>query len=343
MPMHAQTMEERGAASSKRETNVGEANTFKKLLKMENCPYYYAVLMAIACAALSACTPVNPNDLPVSHWADPKTIGADGFGYSDECSVASAQAILKSGLPFPNYGTKDEWDAYSQTMRKRITTVDYWLGGTRFVFPAEISASSNYPLHNPHRYKALAGTLPHFYPKGPPAPNKDGMGAMVDVQFVCSMDPRFTAFMGPTSNEDGIKNAKARYQADMEIPSSIEKSRKRISVVKRDDLQMTEVLYERGGIYNDGQPMWEASYWPLHRELRDNSSAVVGIGCQIRNDPAKIKRYGGRGWRCTTAISILPNVAATIDIYVSHLEHMPSIFDQVQQVINDARKAGERK
>jgi hypothetical protein len=104
----------------------------------------WGVIAATFCAALAACKPINPNDLPVSHWADPKTIGADGFGYADGCSVASAQAIVKSGLPYPNYGTKDEWDAYSKTMQKRITTVDFWLGGVRFVFPAEIASSDSY-------------------------------------------------------------------------------------------------------------------------------------------------------------------------------------------------------
>lgn len=61
------------------------------------------------CAILAGCEkPINLNDLPVSHWADLKTIRADGFGYADGCSVASTQAIVKAGLPYPNYGTRDE-------------------------------------------------------------------------------------------------------------------------------------------------------------------------------------------------------------------------------------------
>ena len=158
------------------------------------------------CAVLAGCDkPVNLNDLPVSYWADPKSIKEDSFGYADGCSMASAQAILKAGLPFPNYGTKDELAADGKTINKRITTVDFWLGGERFVFPAEIASSGSYPAHNPNRYNGLQGTLPHFYPKGKPAPVKDGMGAMVDVKFVCSMEPKFATSKGYQSNEDGIQ------------------------------------------------------------------------------------------------------------------------------------------
>lgn len=293
-------------------------------------------LVGLCVAALFAVTgcdkPVNLDDLPVSHWADPKTIGADGFGYADGCSVASAQAILKSGLPFPNYGTKDELAADGKTINKRITTVDVWLGGVRFVFPAELVSSGSYPAHNPNRYNGLQGTLPHFYPKGEPAKVKDGMGAMVDVKFVCSMEPKFAASKGYRSNEDGIQKAKAAYEKKL-IDSPDYPGTVTISI--REDLGMTEVLLERQKL------QWEATYWPLNRELKGPTGSVSSIGCQIRNDPGPNKRYGGRGYTCGSGIRITPNVYATIDIYVSHLAEMPNIYDQVQQVIINAKKAGE--
>lgn len=295
------------------------------------------LLCLFVCAALTAACekPINPNDLPVSHWADPKTIGADGVGYADACSVANAQAIVKSGLPFPNYGTKDEWDAGNKTMRKRITTVDYWLGGTRYVFPAEIASSSSYPLHNPHRYNALAGTLPHFYPKGEPAPNIDGMGAMVDVQFICSMEPRFIDSKGPRSTEEGIQSVKAAYELkaiSKEVPGTV-------TVSKREDLGMTEILLDRKQEAHN-QRYWEATYFPLNRELKDYRGEVSAIGCRTRHDPIQ-KRYGNVGHRCGSAMWVTANTYAHIQIYVSHVEQMPSIYDQIQQLIINAKKAGE--
>lgn len=130
----------------------------------------------------------NPNDLPVSYWADPKSVANDKLGQADACSLASAQAILKSGLLYPNYGTKDELAADGKTINKRITTTDFWLGGVRFVFPAEIAIEGGFPLHNPNNGNKLGGSLPNFYPKGPPVPVKDGMGAMGEVTFGCMMD-----------------------------------------------------------------------------------------------------------------------------------------------------------
>lgn len=275
---------------------------------------------------------INSNDLPVSYWADPKSIEEDGFGYADACSVASAQAIVKAGLPFPNYGTKDELTADGKTIKKRITTVDFWLGGERFVFPAEIASSGSYPAHNPNRYNGLQGTLPYFYPKGEPAKVKDGMGAMVEVKFICSMKPRFTARKGYKSNEEGIQKAKAAYEKKLidspDYPGTV-------TVNTREDLGMTEVLLERQKL------QWEATYFPLNRELRYSDDGVVGIGCQIRNDPESNKRYGGRGYTCSSGIWITSYVSAIISIYVSHLDQMPSIHDQVQKVIIDAKKAGK--
>lgn len=284
-------------------------------------------------AGLSGCgQPVNPNDLPVSYWADPKTIGADGYGYADACSIASAQAIVKAGLPFPNYGTRDELAADGKTINKRITTVDVWLGGVRFVLPAEIVATGSYPMHNPNRYNGLQGSLPYFYPKGESAKVKDGMGAMVDVKFVCSMEPKFSTNKGYASNEEGIQKAKLAYEKKLsnspDYPGVV-------TINIRKDLEMTEVLLVRQKL------QWEATYFPLNRVLKYSDEGVVGIGCEMRNDPDPQKRYGGRGWRCGTGMRITPNASASIEIYVSHLDQMPSIFDQVQQVITSAKRAGE--
>lgn len=294
---------------------------------------------AVCLMALTACDkPINVNDLPVSYWADPKSIKEDSFGHADACSLASAQAIVKAGLPFPNYGTQDELAADGKTINQRIKTVDVWLGGVRFVFPAELVSSGGYPAHNPNRFNGLHGTLPHFYPKGPHAPVKDGMGAMVDVKFVCSMEPSYVNYKGYQSNEEGIQKVIAMYDThhlkmNPTMPGTI-------TVIRRDDLGMTEVLLDRGNEANN-QRQWQASYWPLNRELKDAAGAVSSINCRTRNDPNPQRRYGGVGHTCSAGITMTPNAHAGISIYVSHLDQMPGIFDQVQQVIINAKKAGD--
>ena len=300
------------------------------------------ILAILACLLpLSGCEkPVNYNDMPVSYWADPKSIGADAIGYADDCSVASAQAILKSGLPYPNYGTRDELAPDGVTIKKRITSVDYWLGGVRFVFPAEVAISSgmSYPLHNPHRYNGLGGSLPHFYPKGSPAPVKDGMGAMVEVKFGCMMnlkDPRFINYKRPRSNDEAIQQAKANYEADIASDKTLPGT---VTVSERKDLGMTEILMNRGK--EDGG-FWQATYVPINRELKGSFKGDVSpIRCAIRNDPIQ-KRYGGVGHTCGAGMQITDEVSVGISIYVSHLEEMPAIFDQIQQIIINAKKAGE--
>ncbi len=284
----------------------------------------------------------NLNEQPLSYWADPISLKEDSFGFADGCSLASAQAIIKSGLPFPNYGTKDELAADSKTINKRIATVDVWLGGTRFVFPAELVKSGDFPANNPNRYRGMGGTLPHFYPKDPTgafAAEKDGMGAMVDVKFVCSMEPGFAQSWGegPHSNEEAIERAKASYE---------EKSKGSpypgvVTINRRDDLGMTEVLLDRGSEANN-ERYWEATYFPLNRELKGALDGRVSqIGCRTRNDPGPKKRYGGVGHTCGAGIGMTPNVSAIVTMYVSHVDQMPAIFDQVQQVILNAKKAAE--
>jgi hypothetical protein len=293
--------------------------------------------MALSTALTGCKPPVNLNDLPVSHWADPKTIGADGNGFADACSVASAKAIVKAGLPFPNYGTKDELAADGKTVNKRITTVDAWLGGVRLVLPAEIAATGGYPTHNPNRYNGLQGSLPNFYPKGEPAKAKDGMGAMVDVKFICSMEPSYVNYKSAQSNEEAIHRVKAAYEKSLMDNPEFSGT---VTVNIREDLGMTEVLLDRNHKATNGR-LWEASYWPVNRELKDATGMVSGITCRTRNDPEPIKRYRGVGHRCSVGIGISPNAHASVAIYVSHLDQMPAIFDQVQQVIINAKKAGE--
>lgn len=276
--------------------------------------------------------PDNPNDYPVSHWLK------DG----EDCTRASAAAIIKAGLPFPNFGSEGAPSAASGVApERRIKTVDMWLGPTRFVIPAQVASSNGaYPATHPRRYQGLRGSLPNFYPVGPAAPVKDGMGPMVEVNFKCSMDEKYAASWGRgyQSNEEGIERVKAQYEADAAQFDVKRVGPSRISVNRREDIRMIEVLYERGGAkYNDGMPMWEASYWPLDKPLTSPDGAVGGIGCARRHDPVE-RRYGQRGWRCGSGIRLTPYGGAQIEVYVSHIEQMPAVFEQVKQLLISAQQ-----
>jgi hypothetical protein len=284
-------------------------------------------------AGLSACgKPENPNDYPVSHWLKD----------NEDCVRATAAAIGKAGLPFPHYTYEEEPSPASGTQPKqRIKTVDMWLGPTRFVVPAQVAASNGfYPEHHPRRYEGLRGSLPQFYPPGPQAPEIDGMGSMVEVSFKCSMNPKYIAAWGQgyRSNAEGIEKVKARYEADATQFDANRPGPSKVSVNRRDDIGMVEVLYERGGAkYNDGMPMWEATYWPIDGELKGPSGNVSGIKCDTRHDPIG-RRYGGQGWRCRSSMAVTPHASANVEIYVSHIQQMPAVFEQVKQLLLNAKQ-----
>jgi hypothetical protein len=288
------------------------------------------LVVGLAATLLGCSKPANPNDYPVSHWL------TDG----EDCTRASAAAIIKSGLPYPNFGTEEVPATAGQPAKKRVTTVDMWVGPTRFVIPAVVSvAGKGYARTHPRQYQGLQGSLPHFYPVGEQAQVKDGMSSMVDVQISCSMEPSFSAKWGtgPRSNDEGMRIAKAKYEDDAVKFGSTRQRPPSVSINQRDDLGMVEVLYERGGTYTDGQPMWEASYWPLNGELKGPDGTAVPIGCATRHD-AGLARYGQRGWRCSSAMYVTPNVVAEIQIYVAHVQQMPAVFEQVKELLANAKQ-----
>ena len=297
-------------------------------------------LLGLFIGLLTACEkPVNPNDLPVSYWADPKT-DHDVHG-SDQCSIRNAQAIVKSGLPFPNYTTKDEYDSFSQTTKQRIVSTDFWIDGIRYVFPAEIVKTGGYPRHHPKNHNGLQGSLPNFYPKGEYAPVKDGMGAMVDIDITCSLNADFLERVNSDKRimtlEEGIQYSIKHYEQELSGKTDYPGT---VTVIRRDDLQMMEVLLDRK-LEANNQRYWEAMYWPLNTEMRDFDGSLRPIGCSTRNDPQTPKRYGNRGWTCATGLRISPSTSISISIYVSHIDQMPKIFEQVKKVVINAKKAGE--
>jgi hypothetical protein len=162
---------------------------------------------------------------------------------------------------------------------------------------------------------------------------------MVDVKISCWMSPSFVAKWGegPRSNEEGMRIAKAVYEDDAARFGSTRQRTPSVDIRQRDDLGMVEVLYERGGTYTDGQPMWEASCWPLKGELKGPDGTVAGIRCATRHDGA-LARYGDRGWRCASAMFVTPAITANVEIYVAHLQHMPAVFEQVKRVLMNAKQ-----
>lgn len=279
---------------------------------------------------LTACAKEpDPYEAPVSFWANPNN-GVD----SDPCVHATAQAIVKSGLPYPNFGTETVVNARGEEER-RIKTIDVWVGSTRFVLPAKVVTShGGYGTNHPMRYWTLRGSLPNFYPVGEPGRVVDGMGAMVDVTITCSVDPSYVASWGTgyRSNEDGIKRVAEEYQRQLAMnpryPGSVTES-------VRPDLGMTEVLLDRS-LEASNQRFWEATYWPVHSELAAPPGVVSAIACRTRNDPEK--RYGGRGWRCRSGLRITPEAHVTIEIYVSQIQHMPAVYEQVKTLFLNAKQ-----
>lgn len=287
-------------------------------------------LMILASIVLiGACGRDNPDDYPVSHWLE------DG----EDCTRASAAAIIKSGLPFPNYGTEPVVNKKTGKTEQRVRTVDMWLGDVRFVIPAEVmSSNAGYPRTHPRHNQRLAGTMPHFYPKGPPAPVMDGMSAMVDVRFTCSMNPQYSRWgKGFRSREEGMAAIKAEYEKRLRDNPTGPGT---VSVNRRNDLGMMEVLLDRGREAH-GSRWWSAAYWPMSRDLIASDGTVSAIVCdQVRHDPVE-KRYGGVGWRCSSRMSITRNAEVSIDIYVPHLKEMPAVFDQVKSLLLSAKQDSE--
>jgi hypothetical protein len=285
----------------------------------------------VSTLALQGCDNAsNPNEYPVSHWRND----------SDECTRASVAAIVKAGLPFPNFGIEEvPGGANGAPPKRRITTVDMWLADVRFVIPAKIASIDGYPEHHPRRYQGLHGSLPHFYPPGPPAPEIDGMGSRVDVKFVCSMDPKYAASWGKgyRSHEERIAAVKAQYEEELrqtpQFPGTV-------TVNRRDDIGMTEVLLDRHR-EGKGQRWWEASYWPIDSEMKGLDGSVSGIRCEIRHDPVD-RRYGHRGWSCRSGMRLTPQGGAQIEIYVTHIQQMPVVFEQVKQLLINAKQPSRK-
>lgn len=318
--MHEQLMELQRQGSVVQRTQVREG------LEAWQVP----ALFVACCGVLvfQGCKQESENDRSVSYYLKD----------SEDCTRASAAAILKAGLPYPNYGTVEVPDhpASGVIAKRRIKTVDMWLGDVRFVIPAEVAATNpGYAEHHPRRFQRLGGALPNFYPRGPAAPVIDGMGPMVDVQFKCSMDPKYAASWGKgyRSNEEGIAAVKAQYEKELQIAPQYSGI---VSVNRREDIGMIEVLLDRQHEAN-GQHWWEATYWPIDGELRGPDGAVSSIKCQIRHDPEQ-RRYGHRGWPCTAGMRLTPNAATYIDIYVSHIQQMPAVFEQVKRLLINAKQ-----
>jgi len=292
-----------------------------------------AAIVVMGSVWISGCgKPVSPTEHAVSFWADPKN-GED----TDPCVHATARAIVSSGLPYPNILNVDA-AASTTPGTQPASTVDVWIGSTRFVLPEQVVVSNGmYGANHPMRFWKLQGNLPNFYPPGSPGPVIDGMGPMVEVGLQCwiGREPVLASVRGYKSNQEGIQAAKERYEKDLDQRGRDKWPAASVTVNARPDIGMTEVLYARGGQYNDGQPMWEASYWPMTTELRGPLGEVNAIECATRHDPEG--RYGKTGWRCRLTSKLTPVATATIEIYVAHIKQFPAIFQQVMTLLLNGR------
>lgn len=290
-----------------------------------------ALLALLAPVLLSACGETKKSDEPpVAQWLKD----------NEDCTRASAQAVLDSGLPYPNRKTETYTDEKGR-QKTRTVSIDMWLGPDRFVIPGAVAGSNSmYPLSHPRYFQRLGGSLPNFYPPGPRADEINGMGSMVDVQFRCWMTPAYVASWGTgyRSNEEGIQKIREIYEKRKNI---LPDSPGEVILSRREDLGMTEVLLDRKSEAND-QRFWEASYWPLDRELKGLDGSVSAIRCDTRHDPEQ-RRYGGRGWTCNAGFRLTKFASVRIDIYVTHITQMPAVFDQVQRLLVSARQTTHKE
>jgi hypothetical protein len=142
---------------------------------------------------------------------------------------------------------------------------------------------------------------------------------------------------GYRSNAEGMEKVKAKYEREL---SEQPQFPGRVTVNRRDDIGMIEVLLDRDREAN-GRRFWQATYWPIDRELKGPDGTVSSIGCATRHDPEE-KRYGNQGWRCAASIRLAPHSWAHIDVYVSQLKHMPAIYDQVKQLLINAQQPSDK-
>lgn len=297
------------------------------------------------------------DQLTIEYYANPKNIG-DRYG-TDECTVKSAQAIIKAGLPFPNIGKAEFTDKDGKGTGQYYETFDYWICGTRYVFPRELVVPGLYPKNSPRNYFKLAGTLPHFWPKGESAGVVDGMGSLVDVRITEHPKPDkyfYQAKEHPFTLQDSMNLIKNWYEKDKNTrmsPASADISRKigtksTITLGKREDLGMWEMLY--GYTKNDVPEKaneaqaykWKANYWPIDKSnyLTDKATGnMSGIGCDTRHDVNK--DYDNMGWSCYSGFWLDANSDVSIGIYVPHIKEMPNIFHQVEDLFYQARELGK--
>jgi hypothetical protein len=77
------------------------------------------------------------------------------------------------------------------------------------------------------------------------------------------MDEKYVASCGKDhqSSDEWVRKVRAQFEADPAQFDAKRSAPSRISVNRREDLGMIEVLYERGSAsYTSGMPIWEASY-----------------------------------------------------------------------------------
>jgi len=106
---------------------------------------------------LSGCERENLNDKPISYWID------DG----DTCVSGTAQAIVNSGLPYPNFTYEARINDKTGKEEQRVKTVDVWLGNERFAFPREyVSSHGGYATTHPRNTIACTVPCQIFTPRG---------------------------------------------------------------------------------------------------------------------------------------------------------------------------------
>lgn len=105
---------------------------------------------------------------------------------------------------------------------------------------------------------------------------------MVDITIPCAAKQEHLASYGKghRSNAEGIEVVRQQCLNQIKNHPPERREGKTVTVGVRKNLGMTEALFNRGGIHTDGQPMWDATCWPLDKALKGPAGSASSIACR---------------------------------------------------------------
>jgi predicted small lipoprotein YifL len=348
------------------------------------------MIATIFVAALTACgkapplppPPVDENTYPVSHWLnDPDPCVRKTAAAIIKSGLPYPNIVRKDPA------TVTERD---KRLGNDVISYDAWVGDVRLVIPAKYAAVSALPVNHPKRVTGIIGNMPDFYPAGPPGPLLKRQGSFFGAGLTCSptLDepkeveqyPYYTAYPLPYSTEQGIATDKANFEKeaarlrafDMNTKfheESIASTQKafqaqarenweyhkshppKVTINRRDDLGMTEILLERGGEghYHKGTASFDegiskaierASYWP-YKELKSADGYITNFACEDAHYAQDNYVYMTPFFHCRGRAHWSKDINLHFGFDVAYLAHAIPAYKQANQALMDFIAAGK--